>query len=153
MLLAGCGGVPPVVDDEGPRLALGGVTSGGDARLVSGAQGGFHVWLALRTAGMLPGVVRIRREGRRVGDGQTVLRWEGRLDIGAAGADGWWALPDPMPMFMCPTPIGLSVVDQPITLGVTLSDEEGHALATGDVTVTPRCPAEELDWCMRICTG
>jgi hypothetical protein len=151
VLLAGCGDMTPPAGEA--RVVLGGVTDGQDATLVPGAQGGFHVWLTLRVDGLSSRHVRIYREGRRIADGKQVLRWDGTLEIGPANAGGSWQPPDPVPMFMCPTPIGLSVVDQPIELSIRLSDGAADPLAAAAVTVVPRCPDDEMEWCMRICSG
>jgi hypothetical protein len=150
--LAGCGSE---LSSGAPSLTLGGVAPGGafvplpdgaDALLEPGAQGGFHVWLKVQLRDVPPMRAQATRTGRRVSDGALVLRATAAVDL-PAGADA------PSPMFMCPTPIGLSIVDQPIRLEVALSDEAGSPVAAAALTVVPRCPDEHRDFCLRICTG
>ena len=84
-----------------------------------------------------------------------MLVYRGNVDLGDAGPgdDGWWTAPSPIPMFMCPSPIGLSVVDVPIELTLRLLGAGDAELARAAVTVTPRCPDAQRDFCERICTG
>ncbi len=56
-------------------------------------------------------------------------------------------------MFMCPSPIGLSVIDRPIVFELAFHGEDGAALARQSITLVPRCPDGERDFCLRICTG
>jgi hypothetical protein len=56
-------------------------------------------------------------------------------------------------MFMCPSPVGLTVIEQPIVYQLAMSDADGTALAAGTVTLVPHCPDDAADFCMRICTG
>ena len=100
---------------------------GGDATLVPGAQGGFHIWLKYRISGMAPETVKVHRESRRVSDDALVLLADGSVDVGAAGEDGWWQLPAAQPSFMCPTPIGIGVIDERMVFEVTHHDRGGRA--------------------------
>jgi hypothetical protein len=128
------------------------LVDGQDVALVEGAQGGFHVWFEFRLRGVTAGTVTLERGAHRVSDGAVVLRSRETLAIADAGADGWWQS-DRFAMFMCPTPIGLSIVDVSIAYVVTLSDDAGAELARAAVTLTPHCPDVNHDFCMRICTG
>ena len=160
-LAGGCGapGSPP---PGALRMSLGGAADGGrwaqlsdgqDAELVPGAQGGFHVWMKFRVAGLAPGHYGVKRTAHRLGDGQLVLRAAGTVEVGGGDGEGAWELPMAMPMFMCPSPIGLSVIDQPISFEVALTDDGGAELTRAAVHLVPRCPAAERDFCLRICTG
>ena len=161
LLLAGCGGTQPPPGDA--MLALGGaaasdgsgfVALGGDQTLVPGAQGGFHVWLKYRVAGMAPEKVHVHRESRRVSDDALVLLADGTQDVGAVGDDGWWELPAALPSFMCPTPIGISVIDERIVFEVTLTTLDGAPLAKSTAEATVHCPAgDQAAFCARICSG
>jgi hypothetical protein len=160
--LAGCGSGPPPSEPP-PRapdaarpavpLSLGirdgelpftEYADGQDVTLVQGAQGGFHVWLRYRYEGQ-PGVqAELERSARRAADDALVLRSTSQVAMVAES--------DAMPMFMCPSPIGLSVIDRSIVFRLRFSDEEG-VLAEGAVTLVPHCPDENREFCLRICTG
>ncbi|MGZ3405237.1 MAG: hypothetical protein ACXVAN_02255 [Polyangia bacterium] len=162
LLVAGCGGGthPPPGD---AMLALGGAAAsdgsgfvplGGDQTLVPGAQGGFHVWLKYRVAGMAPEKVHVHRETRRVSDDALVLLADGTQDVGAADADGWWELPAALPSFMCPTPIGISVIDERMVFDVTLTTLDGAPLAKSSAEATVHCPTDDqAAFCAHICSG
>jgi hypothetical protein len=154
-----CGAQPPP-GEAAPSLTLGTVGADGgwaplvdgeDVTMVEGAQGGFHVWMKFRLMGVAPMHALELRTAHRAGDGALVLRAMGDADVGAV--DGAWETPAASPMFMCPSPIGLSVIDQPIQFEIALTDETGAAVASGEVALVPHCPAAQLDFCMKICTG
>lgn len=128
------------------------LVDGQDVPLVAGAQGGFHVWLELRLRDLGAGAVTLERSAHRVSDGAVVLRYDSPLQVGPAGPDGWWQAAE-FPMFMCPTPIGISIVDVPIAYQLRLVDDGGAELARAGVTLLPRCPDAQRDFCLRICTG
>jgi hypothetical protein len=170
-LLAACGGThfvpdggappsPDLAPPPGPMssavLVLGGVdansqwvdlTDGQDVTLVEGAQGGFHVWMKWRVSDMTGGTVTMQRTARRAEDGQLVLRTSGSVMVGAQQP---YESPDPMPMFMCPSPIGLSVIDRPIIFRVEL-----EGFVAKEITLVPHCPSDpnQNAFCMKICTG
>jgi len=160
--LVGCGGGPMQPPPGDATLALGSAAAdgtgfvelGGDATLVPGAQGGFHVWLKYRIEGMAPEKVHVHRESRRVSDDALVLLADGTQDVGAPGDDGWWQLPTALPSFMCPTPIGINVIDQRIVFDVTLTTVDGAPLAKQSAEATVHCPAgEQNGFCLKICSG
>jgi len=157
-LLGACSAPPAIHADGGPsgsaaQMSLLMLADGQDATLVAGAQGGFHVWLQYAVRGLPAGTVTLERTAHRASDGAVVLVYRGDVDIGAPDATGWWTAPSPIPMFMCPSPIGLSVVDVPIELTLRLLGAGDAELARAAVTVTPRCPDAQRDFCERICTG
>ncbi len=162
--LVGCGGgggMPPPPGDA--MLAVGTAAAvdgsgwadlGGDATLVPGAQGGFHIWLKYRVAGMAPEKVKVHRESHRVSDDALVLLTDGTQDVGAVDADGWWELPTALPSFMCPTPIGINVIDERIVFQVTLSTMDDQPLAKSSAEATVHCPAgDQAAFCAKICSG
>ncbi len=163
LALAACGADPAVPGDAATAaIVLGTVASDGtgfepmtgDQPLIPGAQGGFHVWLKYRVAGIAPGTVRVVRTVRRVADGRLILMTDGAQDIGAAGTDGWWELPAPVPSFMCPAPLGVRVNDELVRFDVTLVDPtSGATLVEGTADATPRCPADgdQAAHCLAIC--
>jgi hypothetical protein len=158
----GCSASPPPSSGEPPadfgppeppaQMSVLMLTDGQDATLVAGAQGGFHVWLSYAVRGAA-GSFTLERDARRVSDGAVVLRYRGPIDVGAPDGDGWWTVPSPIPMFMCPTPIGISIVDEPIAFSLRLLDDAEVEHARADITLVPRCPDAQRDFCTRICTG
>ena len=147
---------PPVIaptPGASAEMALLMLTDGQDDTLVEGAQGGFHVWMQYAVRDLPAGSVTLERTAHRVSDGAIVLRYRGEVDVGAPDADGWWTAPAPIPMFMCPSPIGLSVVDVPIEFALRLLGDGDVELARAAITLVPRCPDGQRDFCTRICTG
>jgi hypothetical protein len=129
---------------------------GGDATLVPGAQGGFHIWLKYRISGMAPEAVKVHRESRRVSDDALVLLADGSVDVGAPGPEdgGWWQLPQAQPSFMCPTPIGIGVIDERMVFEVTITTEAGAPLAKSSAEATVHCPdGDQAAFCAKICAG
>jgi hypothetical protein len=159
-VLAACngGGLPPppavATGDVQVELAdatFAALTDGEQVALVAGAQGGFHVWMSYRLSGVAAGRVTLERLAHRAQGGELVLRSSGTVDV-APDASGAFSSPDPLPMFMCPTPVGLSIVDAPIVFELRFS-AEGAPLADRSVTLVPRCPDAARELCERICTG
>jgi hypothetical protein len=160
-LLAGCSAPPhatPPPADAGPsgpaaEMSVLMLADGQDATLVEGAQGGFHVWMQYAVHGLPAGTVTLERTAHRASDDAVVLVYRGDVDVGDAASDGWWTAPSPIPMFMCPSPIGISVVDVPIEFTLRLLGAGDAELARAAITLVPRCPDAQRDFCMRICTG
>jgi hypothetical protein len=167
LVLAACGEADPYLPDAGGggsvTLTLGTVDAAGagfvplagDQPLIPGAQGGFHVWVKYRVSGHQAGPVRIKRTARRVSDNRLVLLTESAQDLGEPSADGYWEVPAAMPSFMCPSPIGVRVVDERLRFIVELfHPDTGELLGQGQAEATPRCPDDaQHEWCMRICVG
>lgn len=134
------------------------IAEGQDLELAPGAQGGFHLWLRFRTTN-LQGRVRVRRQADRIQAGRMdrVLTTEGVFDVAGSGPELSWTLPDPIPNFMCPTPIGINVIDQLIEMRLSVEDAQSAApLAEGRARVTARCPGAgdpQRDFCLQICSG
>ena len=159
LIALGCAPTPPpatpapIASPPPPgTLRLVGMTDGQDAILIEGAQGGFHVWMQYAVRDVA-GSVTLERTAHRQGDGAIVLRYRGQVDVGAPDADGWWTAPAAIPMFMCPSPIGLSVVDVPIEFELRMLGDADVELARAAITLVPRCPDGQRDFCTRICTG
>jgi hypothetical protein len=159
LLLAGCSAAPP----GSVQLAIGTTNADGsgflpldgDQPLVAGAQGGFHVWLTYRVQGMAPATIVVQRTARRVSDDKLVMKTQDDVEIDAPAADGWWSLPSPVRSFMCPTPIGVQIADEPIRFEVELDLPDGTTV-TGDAEATPRCPVPtdgQYQHCEQICNG
>ncbi len=161
--VAACGGPAPPAPPPASSLALelGAPTAAGgfapllpnqDVTLVEGAQGGFHVWMKYRVRGMSAQPTELERTAHRASDGVIVLRTMSVADVGAPDADGWFESPDALPMFMCPTPIGISIIDQPIVYELRFVDA-GQTVVEQSITLVPRCPAESAALCQHLCTG
>jgi hypothetical protein len=131
------------------------VPMGGDQTLVPGSQGGFHVWLKYRVAGMPIERLKVHRETRRVDDHALILLTDGTQEVGAPGPDGYWELPTALPSFMCPTPLGITVIDQRVVFTVDIASPGGEPLAHGTAEATVRCPTtgSDAEFCARICSG
>ena len=129
------------------------LSDGQDDTLVEGAQGGFHVWMQYAVKGMAPATVTLERSANRVSDGAVVFVYRGDVDVGAAAAmTAGGPRRRAIPMFMCPSPIGISVVDVPIEFTLRMLDGDAE-LARAAITLVPRCPDAQRDLCTRICTG
>jgi hypothetical protein len=161
VLTCGCGGMAPP-SHTAAQVTLGSaafdgsgfVPLGGDETLVPGAQGGFHIWIKYRVAGMAPQKVRVQRTARRVSDGALVLTTEGTQQIGPPSSAGYWELPTALPSFMCPTPIMVNVIDQRIRFELQLTAEDGTPLADEHGEATVHCPTgDQAAFCQRICSG
>lgn len=168
--LVGCE-PPPPPDSLPGQLSLGTIDTqgrwvdlveGAEVELVPGAQGGFHVWLKYRVSG-LSGRVRVSRIADRIGPGDTrqrVLTAPSTVLELPAGTSPW-ETPDPIPSFMCPTPIGVSVLDAPIAFQVTMEAADATStppatLARAAVTLRPHCPPVgdgTRPFCLQICQG
>ena len=96
----------------------------------------------------------VHRESRRVSDDALVLLADGTQDVGTPGDDGWWELPTALPSFMCPTPIGINVIDERIVFQVTLTTMDGPPLAKSSAEATVHCPdGAQAAFCAKICSG
>lgn len=160
--LSGCGVQAPPPPSGPGQLTLSSLHADGtpmelrdgqDVTLVEGAQGGFHVWMKFRSHDIPAGATTVERTAHRLSDDKLVLRSMTTMNVGPLDPAGDWEPIDPLPMFMCPSPVGLSVVEQPIVFRIALSDGAGKQLAASEVTLVPHCPAAQSEFCQRICTG
>lgn len=141
------------------------LVDGDGVELAPGAQGGFHVWVKYRIKG-LTGPIRVSRIADRISgdERQRVLTAPSTLltlprDV---ASDFVYESPDPIPSFMCPTPIGVNVIDATLELKVTLEAAEppppqpAETLTSRTVRLQPRCPPPEDQtraFCLQICQG
>ncbi len=159
-LLAGCGGaaVPGSVHFElgtADILGDGFLPLKGDQTLVSGAQGGFHIWLKYRAYGMSGQTVRMLETARRDDSGDLV-RKSPLLEeqVGSAGDEGYFEEERARPGFMCPAPLGVKVRDQSIHFEVKFMDGQDHPLDKQGTSVTVRCPSGDgQEYCEKVCSG
>ena len=160
----GCGGGQPIQPPPGSvELVLGGAlpdTTGflpltGDVVLVPGGQGGFHVWMKYRITGAPAPSLLFDYNVRRVSDNRLILTFTRHQEVGPPGEAGYWESPLPTPAFMCPSPIGVQVRDEPMRFLVTVSTGPGAPpLATAEAQATPHCPTDDLGpFCLNICSG
>jgi len=161
-LTAACG-ISPRPDAGGleVELELGSAAPAGtgftpmpaEATLVPGAQGGFHVWLSYKVKGT-EGAVKAAHTVRREGDGKLLSRGERRLEVAAVEEGGWWQSDGATPAFLCPTPLGVSVIDVSAIFEVTLFSEDARELVKQQVKTQLKCPTDgQADFCQRICKG
>ncbi len=131
----------PASNSDGSGFAP--LHDGEDVTLVAGAQGGFHVWLKYHLDGAGPADAEgeLSRTAHRLSDGALVLRTQNVVTLD----------PDPpaIRMFMCPSPIGLSILDVPIVYELALDPGGVHQ----SITLVPHCPVEQGDFCREICSG
>jgi hypothetical protein len=126
----------------------------GDQTLVPGAQGGFHIWLKYRVDGMAAGPVTVKRTVRRVSDDKLVLTTMGDQTIGPLADDGSWELPMALPSFMCPSPLGVNIIGEPMVFDVLIVGPDGKTLGEGTAEATPHCPTDgQAQFCQNICSG
>jgi hypothetical protein len=170
VLAMGCGGgvtPPPVPQDASSpypvEVTLGGANpdiSGftalaGDVMLVPGGQGGFHVWVKYRVTGASAEDVLLNYTARRVSDGRLILKNSNvRVELGEPGGEGYWESPVPIPAFMCPSPLGIAVQDQPLVFVFEVRDPNGALRGSATATFTPHCPTDDqATHCVKICNG
>jgi hypothetical protein len=169
LVCIGCGGgvMPPPqpVDASSPdpvEVTLGGAnpdisgftTLAGDITMIPGGQGGFHVWVKYRVTGAGAEVVLISYTARRISDDRLILKNNISAQLGAPGSEGYWESPIPIPAFMCPSPLGIAVQDQPLKLDFEVRDTNGALRGGASATFTPRCPGDDqATHCVAICNG
>src|SRR5262249_14881833 len=106
-----------------------------------------------RMTKMASGKLHLRRTARRVSDDTLILQAENSETVGEPGPGGYWEVPNPVPSFMCPTPIGVNVIGERIQFAIEVS-RDGTLLPTGSAEATPRCPTDaQAEFCQRICAG
>ncbi len=137
------------------------LTNGTDVTLVSGAQGGFHVWVNARFdlsgATPLPTSVVFERQARLVSTQELVSTTKETRDvIRSPDRPDRFEIERAMPMFLCPAPAGIRIEDQRLVLRVrAMPDEESKTpIAEGTIELVPHCPTGDLAaLCARICAG
>lgn len=164
LLACACGSPPP----SAVTVALGTVdlrqygdtrwvdlTPGRAVELAPGAQGGFHLWLHYRVTGAV-GEFAVQRQVDRLGDNGArarVLTTEFRQTFLAGEV---FTTPNPVPSFMCPTPIGVDIRGATAELTLRLATTDGVTVAQAQTTFVPSCPPAgdpQRDFCQSICSG
>lgn len=165
-LLAGCGAIdrPDGGTDGGalwPEGALklgaeepdggGFIAMPAESLATPGAQGGFHVPVMYRVNGRsLPGVVFEHRVTRSR-DGTLVSKGTRTLDVGPVSVGASWTTPSAVIIFLCPTPVGVSVVGEDLSFEVT-AKKDGELLGKAGASTVFRCPPGNA-FCDSICRG
>lgn len=138
------------------------VEDGAELTLHPGAQGGFHVYVSFRfdedavaRFGADPKPL-IQRNARRVSTGQLVSRSKHTTPlVPAPGAPTMFDTEHTIPLFLCPSPVGIAVANERLILEVEASvDEDDPEPLKGTLEFVPRCPSGDQEtFCMNICFG
>jgi hypothetical protein len=131
---------------------------GGDALLQVGSQGGFHVFLNLRwmSDAPPPASIVIERQARRENTGDLVSTATNQVTMVRAAGSGDYETSQSMRMFLCPTPVGISVQDEVLSVVVRgfVDEQQTKPIAEGNIRLVPRCPTDDhAALCARICSG
>ena len=121
-----------------------------DSTLTPGSQGGFHVWVNVRLTGATAARTRIKHTIRRKSDGTLFSTGERTVDVVAGET---WESSPAWPAFVCPSPLGINILNVPAVIKLELSTIEGVALGSGEATTTFACPAAQQAFCESICQG
>ncbi len=123
-----------------------------ELELHAGAQGGFHVPVLYRVTGKVQPGVTFDHRVRRTRDGVLVSRGSRQWDITATDG-GSWTTDYPVTIFMCPTPVGVNVEGEALTIEVTLTRASGTFLGRATAKTVLRCPSANQAFCQSICKG
>ncbi len=134
---------------DGATLELGGsdelggafeaYADGADRPLIFGTQGGFHVWLRARTAGVCPGAPVFTLRVFEDDTGDMVSYQRTPLPVVDEGG-GAGSLRDAVPLILCPSPFDAQVADRAFRVSVEVVDDDGRT-ASADHRFVPRCDA------------
>lgn len=168
LVLCGCPAPLPPEEDGGqitgdPLWAAGAVALGtldsatfmalpAQLELQPGAQGGFHVPVMFRVTGHTEPKAVFDHRLTRVRDGVLVSKGTRTFDVAPDGT-GAWLSPDWVPLFLCPTPVGVSVVDEALNFELTVSRRPGLLLDRVTVQAVVTCPAGARALCESVCKG
>jgi hypothetical protein len=116
-----------------------------------GAQGGYHVAVMYRvTDQAVPGVTFDHRVTRKR-DNVLVSKGSRTLSVDPVAAGQSWFTPGPVIIFICPTPVGVSAIDEELHFEVTAS-KSGLVLGKAGVDSRFGCPPGD-GFCASICAG
>ncbi|MEL7239460.1 MAG: hypothetical protein AAGK78_11410 [Planctomycetota bacterium] len=121
-----------------------------------GSQGGLHVYINLRLSERAVDAIGERpliyREARRISDGRLVSRLEHRTQLVESSTTGAFDTERSISLFLCPTPVGVDVADEPLELTVEVRTDYGEALAAqGQIQFVPYCLDEGRTFCRDLC--
>ena len=143
----------PVVWPEG-TLELAGEDGGAfpfQAQAVPGAQGGYHVPVMYKVNGVTERMVTFEHRVTRMSDGVLVSKGHRSLNIEPAAGSPSWMTDGPVIIFICPTPVGVGVVDQWLHFEIT-AVKAGEVLGRTAGDAQFGCPAGD-SFCASICAG
>ena len=125
---------------------------GAEVLLEPGGQGGFHIEVLGRGPEQLLDDVGpeplLSARVRQLDNGLLASRIERRVRWVTTDDDGA-RMEQVLRLFMCPTPFGVTVVDEALSVEFQLRAEEDAAPATARVEIVARCP--DLPFCREIC--
>jgi len=124
----------------------------GDAFAVPGSQGGFHVNVLYKLPEGGVGEVTFEHRVVRASDDKLVSTGSRQWDLGLFRVASW-ASPSSVNVFMCPTPVGVDVIDRELLFTVKAKDAMGRVLAAGTARATFRCGPNAGSYCTNICKG
>ncbi len=146
--LAGCQDPCATLSGD-PTLQLGGsdadgltfeaFADGAPRPLVSGGQGGMHVWLSARISGVCPTVAFLDRRVVDDATGETYYFASGRARFVDGPSVGVFDLYPAEPMFVCPNSVGGPVVGHPLRFVAAIDDDDGRH-AEAELSFVPECP-------------
>lgn len=164
-LMAACGPPNPTPDggtDAGDLIApleLGTTDSmgafvalTGDVNATPGAQGGFHVNVLYKLPQGGVGTVTFEHRVVRAADDKLVSLGSREWDLGLFKVSSW-SSPNPVNVFICPTPVGIDVIGKELVFTVKAKDSNGKTLASGSARATFRCGPNGGAFCDSICKG
>lgn len=113
-----------------------------------GAQGGFHVSVLYAVTGEAAAGVVFEHKVRRSSDNTLVSKGQRTFDVGPLSG---WTPQGGIIIFMCPTPVGVNIIDEALRFEVTAS-QGGTLLGTASGTAIFRCPQGD-SFCASVCKG
>jgi hypothetical protein len=137
-------------DPEGPTFEP--FEPGAELLLHYGPQGGYHVYLNIRTTGICPNEVRWTRVLRAADDDEVQRLQHSPVSCLVDDGAGGWVLPAAPVSFICPaTTTGLPMNGAPFDMDVSVTELEtcaGDEPRTASTTVrfVPVCAADD-DFC------
>ena len=165
LLFSACAGIdgPDAGTDAGVviwpagTLELGAEASGAfstfpaQVQATPGAQGGYHVAVMYRVTGKaLPGVLFEHRV-TRARDGTLVSKGNRTMSVDPVAAGQSWVSPGAVIIFICPTPVGVSVLGEELNFEITAS-KGGEILGKVSARAGFGCPSGD-SFCASICSG
>jgi hypothetical protein len=119
---------------------------------IPGSQGGFHVNVVYQLPEGGIGLITVEHRVRRAKDGRLVSQGSRQFDLGLHRVTPWRA-DAPIPVFMCPTPVGVSILDELLVFTATVKDNTSQIIAAGSATAVFRCGTAGTSFCESICKG
>jgi hypothetical protein len=116
-----------------------------------GSQGGFHAPLLYRVDHQTESAVVFEHRVTRSRDGVLVSKGTRTFDID--GAAGSWVTDGPVVIFLCPTPVGVSVTDEALTFEITATKASTGLLGRAIGQVIVQCPDSGKAFCQSVCGG